>query len=249
RISGLAPDAAVVVTTVRALKVHSGRYLVKPGKPLSEDLKKEDVRAIEEGIGNLRRHLENVRKHGVPAVVALNRFPTDSEAEIEAVLSLARESGAHQAVVSDVHARGGQGGEELAHAVLNASEEKANFHYLYPDEISIVEKIETIAREIYGADGVDFEPAARRACVRYEKMGMGRLPVCMAKTQYSFSDDPRKVGAPTGFRVQVRELHVSAGAGFLYAICGDMMTMPGLGTRPALLGIDLDAQGEIQGLF
>jgi len=249
RLSGLQPDAVVIVATIRALKVHSGRYVVKPGKPLPEEILKEDIPALEEGIANLQRHIENVAKHGVPAVVAVNRFPTDTPGEVEAVLELAKKAGAESAVISDVHARGGAGGEELAHAVVEASEKPSNFKLLYRDDIPIKEKIETVAREVYRADGVDFMPAARLAMKRYEKMGMGKLPVCMAKTQYSFSDDPKKIGAPTGFRMKIRELHLSAGAGFLYAICGDMMTMPGLGSQPALLKIDIDDEGQIQGLF
>ena len=249
RVSGMKPDAVVVVATVRALKVHSGRYKVKPGKPLPEEMRSEDIAALEEGASNLARHIENVRKHGVPVVVAVNRFPTDTDAEIAAVLKLARSAGARDAVVSEVHARGGEGGIALAEAVVAACEEPSDFRFLYPDAASIKEKIETIAREIYRADGVDFLPAARRAMRRFERVGLGHLPVCMAKTQYSFSDDPKLVGAPVGFRITVRELNLSAGAGFLYPILGEMMTMPGLGSKPALLGIDLDDNGEIMGLF
>lgn len=249
RVSGLKPDAVVVVATIRALKVHSGRYKVRPGRPLPEEMLQEDLQAIKEGAVNLQRHLENVAKHGVPAVVAVNRFPTDTDAEINQVIELARSFGARDAVVSEVHARGGDGGVDLAKAVVAACEEPSQFRPIYDSELPIQEKIETIAREIYRADGVDFLPAARRAIKRYESIGLGHLPVCMAKTQYSFSDDGSKVGAPTGFRVTVRELNLSAGAGFFYAICGDMMTMPGLGSKPALLDIDIDHEGKISGLF
>jgi len=250
RVSGLKPDAAVVVATIRALKVHSGRFKVIPGKPLPEEMLKEDVSAIEEGIGNLRRHIENVGKFGVPVVVALNRFPTDSDAEVAAVIELAKECGAFDAVVSDVHARGGEGGAALAEAVVRACEEvPTNFSTLYPDEMPIREKIQKVCTEIYRADGVDFKPAARKAMKKYEKLGLGHLPVCMAKTQYSFSDDPKKIGAPDNFRMTVRDVRLSAGAGFLYALTGDIMTMPGLGSKPALLTIDLDDQGLPQGLF
>lgn len=250
RVSGLKPDAAVVVATIRALKVHSGRFKVIPGKPLPEEMLREDVSAIEEGIGNLRRHIENVGKFGVPVVVALNRFPTDSDAEVAAVIELAKECGAFDAVVSDVHARGGEGGAALAEAVVRACEEvPANFSTLYPDEMPIKEKIQKVCTEIYRADGVDFKPAARKAMKKYEKLGLGHLPVCMAKTQYSFSDDPKKIGAPDNFRMTVRDVRLSAGAGFLYALTGDIMTMPGLGSKPALLTIDLDDQGLPQGLF
>ncbi len=249
RVSGLLPDAAVVVASVRALKVHSGRYKVRPGAPLPEAMQKEDIRAIEEGAVNLRRHLENVRRHGVRAVVAVNRFPTDTNGEVEALLALARQGGADDAVVSEVHARGGEGGVALAEAVARAAEKGSDFRHLYDSSATIVEKIETIAREIYRAGGVDWLPAAKKSIQRYEKMGLSHLPICMAKTQYSFSDDPALVGAPSGFRITVRELHLAAGAGFLYAILGDIMTMPGLGSKPALLKIDIDERGEIDGLF
>lgn len=249
RVSGLVPDAVVVVATVRALKVHSGRYKITPGKPLPEEMLSEDIPALEEGIGNLIRHVENVRKQGVPAVVAINRFPTDTDGEIEALVELARSAGASDAVVSDVHARGGAGGAELAEAVVKACEEPNQFRFLYEDDATIQEKIETICREIYRADGVDFELPARRAMRKYAKLGMGHLPVCMAKTQYSFSDNPKLVGAPDGFRMTVREIRLSAGAGFFYALTGDIMTMPGLGSKPALLKIDIDDSGEIEGLF
>lgn len=250
RVSGLKPDAAVVVATIRALKVHSGRYRVSPGKPLPDEMLEEDVTAVEEGIGNLRRHIENVGKFGVPVVVALNRFPSDSDAEVEAVIQLARTSGAFDAVISDVHSRGGEGGEALADAVVRACDEVTpDFKTLYPDDMAVKDKITTICTEIYRADGVDFKPAARKAIRKFEKLGHGKLPVCMAKTQYSFSDDPKKVGAPDNFRMTVRDVRLSAGAGFLYALTGDIMTMPGLGSKPALLNIDLDSDGLAQGLF
>ncbi len=249
RVSGMQPDCAVVVATVRAIKVHSGKYKIRPGKPLPPEMLQEDIPALEAGIGNLIRHVENVRKHGVPAVVAINRFPTDTDGEIAAMVELAQAAGASAAVVSDVHARGGAGGAELAEAVVSACEEPANFAPIYPDDMPISKKIETVCTEVYRADGVDFTPAAKKAMRRYEKMGLGHLPVCMAKTQYSFSDNAKLIGAPTGFRVKVRDVHLSAGAGFFYALCGDMMTMPGLGSKPALLSINVDANGEVQGLF
>ena len=249
RVSGLKPDAAVVVATVRALKVHSGRYKVRPGRPLPPEMLEQDLDAIREGAANLRRHVENVRKFGVPVVVAVNRFPNDTDAEIEAVLEEARACGASAAVVSDVHAKGGAGGEELARAVVEAAESPSDFRLLYQDEDTILEKIQKIAKEIYRTERVMLLPPAKRAIKRYERLGLGHLPVCMAKTQYSFSDDPAKIGAPEGFRITVRQLHLSAGAGFFYALLGEMMTMPGLGSNPALLDIDVDEQGEIQGLF
>jgi len=250
RVSGLKPDAAVVVATIRALKVHSGRFKISPGKPLPEEMLKENIPAVEEGIVNLKRHIENVGKFGVPVIVALNRFPTDSDGEVEVVLNMARSFGAFDAVISDVHARGGEGGAELAEAVVRACEEvPSKFSVLYPDDMPVKEKISTICKEIYRADGVKLLPAARKSIRKFEKMGLGHLPICMAKTQYSFSDDPKKIGAPDNFQMTVRDVRLSAGAGFLYALTGDIMTMPGLGSKPALLNIDLDEQGLPAGLF
>ena len=250
RVSGLHPDAAVMVVTIRALKVHSGRYKVSPGKPLPAGILEEDISAVEDGICNLRRHIENVGKFGVPVVVALNRFSSDTDGEIEAALNLSRAAGAFDAVISDVHAKGGAGGAALADAIVRACDDApAKFNTLYADDIPVTEKIATVCQEIYRADGVNFKPAARKSIRRFEKMGLGHLPVCMAKTQYSFSDDPRRVGAPDGFRVTVRDVRLSAGAGFLYALTGDIMTMPGLGSNPALLQIDIDNEGLPEGLF
>ena len=250
RVSGLKPDAAVVVATIRALKVHSGRFKISPGKPLPEEMLKENIPAVEEGIVNLKRHIENVGKFGVPVIVALNRFPTDSDGEVEVVLNMARSFGAFDAVISDVHARGGEGGAELAEAVVRACEEvPSKFSVLYPDDMPVKEKISTICKEIYRADGVKLLPAARKSIRKFEKMGLGHLPICMAKTQYSFSDDPKKIGAPDNFQMTVRDVRLSAGAGVLYALTGDIMTMPGLGSKPALLNIDLDEQGLPAGLF
>ena len=250
RVSGLKPDAAVVVATIRALKVHSGRFKISPGKPLPEEMLKENIPAVEEGIVNLKRHIENVGKFGVPVIVALNRFPTDSDGEVEVVLNMARSFGAFDAVISDVHSRGGEGGAELAEAVVRACEEvPSKFSLLYPDDMPVKEKISTICKEIYRADGVKLLPAARKSIRKFEKMGLGHLPICMAKTQYSFSDDPKKIGAPDNFQMTVRDVRLSAGAGFLYALTGDIMTMPGLGSKPALLNIDLDEQGLPAGLF
>lgn len=250
RVGGLKPDAVVLVATIRALKVHSGRYKVTPGKPLPEEMKQEDIQAVEDGCSNLRRHIENLTKFGTPVVVALNRFPTDTGGEIEAVLNCAREAGAFDAAISEVHSRGGEGGAALAQAVVKACEEvPADFKMTYPDDMPVRDKISAVATEIYRADGVDFKPAAKKAIRKFEKMGLGHLPICMAKTQYSFSDNPKKLGAPDGFRITVRDVRLSAGAGFLYALTGDIMTMPGLGSRPALLQIDLDEKGQPQGLF
>ena len=250
RVSGMKPDAVVLVATIRALKVHSGRYKVVPGKPLPARVTEEDISAVEEGCSNLRRHIENLGKFGTPVIVALNRFSSDTDGEIESVLNIARGSGAFDAVLSEVHSRGGEGGAVLAQAVVKACEEvDVEFKMTYADDLPVRDKIRAICTEIYRADGVDFKPPASKAIRRFEKMGLGNLPVCMAKTQYSFSDDPKKVGAPDGFRITVRDVHLSAGAGFLSALTGDIMTMPGLGSRPALLQIDLDEEGLPQGLF
>ena len=250
RVSGMKPDAVVLVATIRALKVHSGRYKVVPGKPLPVRMMEEDISAVEEGCSNLRRHIENLGKFGIPVIVALNRFPSDTDGEIESALNIARGTGAFDAVLSEVHSRGGEGGAVLAEAVVKACDEvEVEFKMTYPDDLPLRDKIRTIGTEIYRADGVDFKPAASNAIRKFEKWGLGNLPVCMAKTQYSFSDDPKKVGAPDGFRITVRDVHLSAGAGFLSALTGDIITMPGLGSRPALLQIDLDDEGLPQGLF
>ena len=250
RLSGMKPDAVVLVATIRALKVHSGRYKVVPGKPMPEEINQEDIQAVEEGCSNLRRHIENLGKFGTPVVVALNRFPTDTGGEIEAVLNIAREAGAFDAAISEVHSHGGEGGTTLAKAVVKACEEvPAEFKLTYPDDLSVRDKICSIATEIYRADGVDFKPTASKAIRKFEKLGLGHLPICMAKTQYSFTDNPKIVGAPVGFRITVRDVRLSAGAGFLYALTGDIMTMPGLGSRPGLLQIDVDEEGRPQGLF
>lgn len=241
RKAGLRPDAAVIVATVRALKHHGGAPLAELGR--------EDLQALEKGLPNLLKHVENMTvKFGLPAVVAINRFPQDTEAEIELVRSKCAELGVRVAL-SEVWAKGGEGGLELAQEVLRLTGEPNHFHMLYGDEQTLTEKIETVAREIYGADGVDFLPAAARDLERMERQGFGRLPVCMAKTQYSLSDDPHLLGWPKGFRVTVRSVRLSAGAGFVVALTGDIMTMPGLPRVPAAEGIDVDENGVISGLF
>ncbi len=241
RAAGLRPDAVVVVATVRALKMHGG----VPKTALSE----ENLAALEAGLPNLLRHVSNIRDvYGLPCVVALNRFPTDSDAEISLVAEKCRALGM-DAVLSDVWAEGGKGGEALAAAVVRLCEEPNRFAFAYPSEKSIGEKIETIVRRIYGGDGVAFTPVAKKEMERLTSLGFDRLPVCMAKTQYSFSDDPAKLGAPEGFTVTVRNLRVSAGAGFLVALTGDIMTMPGLPRVPAAERIDVDENGKISGLF
>jgi formate--tetrahydrofolate ligase len=247
RASGLRPDAAVVVATVRALKVHSGRYQVRAGRPLPQELLEENPDAVHEGAANLRKQLENVRLHGVTPVVAINAFPTDHDTEHKALRWIAERAGARAAVCTHF-ADGGRGAAELAEAVAEAAQEPGGFHLLYPDEASLREKIETIAVQVYGADGVDYDLAASRQLDGYQRNGFGRLPVCIAKTHLSISSDPTLKGAPTGWRLPVREVRASVGAGFVYPICGDMRTMPGLPMHPAVHRIDLDEHGQVVGL-
>jgi len=249
RASGLHPDCVVIVATVRALKAASGRFEVTPGKPLDERLKTEDLESLGEGIVNLEKHIENMKKFGVPVVVAVNHFPTDTENEHDFIKDRALASGADFAVTHKVHAHGGAGGAELAEAVVEACEMPKEFKLLYPDEASIKEKIETIATEIYGADGVDYLPAAEAKIKLYTSAGYSNLPICMAKTHLSLSHDPTLKGRPTGWRLPIRDIRASVGAGFLYPLCGDMRTMPGLPKTPAGDSIDLDANGQVVGLF
>jgi formate--tetrahydrofolate ligase len=250
RASGLRPDAAVVVATVRALKMHGGVGRIVAGKPLDPALTEENVDAARKGAENLAAHVEIVRKYNVPVVVAMNAFPTDTEAEYAAIREVALAAGARDAVVTRNFADGGAGAEDLAHAVWEAAEEGApDFRFLYPDEMPLREKVETIAREIYGAAGVDFHPTAAKKLADYEALGYGKLPVCMAKTHLSLSHEASLKGRPTGFRFPIRDVRLSAGAGFIYPLAGDMRTMPGLPSRPAGENIDIDEDGEIVGLF
>jgi len=247
RASGLVPDAAVVVTTVRALKAHSGKHRIVAGKALPEALLAENVDDVVAGAANLRKQIENIRVHGIPAVVAINAFPGDHASEHAAIAEIAREMGARSAVCTHF-AEGGKGAAELAEAVAEAAAEPSSFRYLYPDDRSLREKIEIVARTVYGADGVDIAPAAAKQLDNYERNGFGHLPVCIAKTHLSISSDPSLTGAPTGWRLPVREVRASVGAGFVYPICGDMRTMPGLGTHPAAHEIDIDLDGNIVNL-
>lgn len=247
RASGLKPDAAVVVATVRALKVHSGKHKVVAGRPLPEALLAENPDEVHEGGANLRKQIENVRLHGVPVVVAINAFPTDHPSEIAAIAAIAASAGARSAVCTHF-ADGGAGATDLADAVAEACEEPGDFRFLYPDSATLREKIETVATRVYGADGVDYAAPAARQLDSFERNGFGNLPVCIAKTHLSISSDPALRGAPTGWRLPVREVRASVGAGFVYPICGDMRTMPGLGAHPAAHLIDLDADGEIVNL-
>lgn len=249
RASGLRPDCVVIVATVRALKAHSGKFEVRPGKPLDERLQREDLESLSEGISNLEAHIENMSKFGVPIVAVVNAFPTDTDAEHDYIKAKALAAGADFAVVHRMHADGGAGGVELAEAVVAACELPKEFRFLYPDDAPIAEKIETIATEIYGAEGVDFQPAALSKIDLYTRLGYDRLPICMAKTHLSLSHDPALKGRPRGWRLPVRDIRASVGAGFLYPLCGDMRTMPGLPKRPAGDSIDLDCNGQVVGLF
>jgi formate--tetrahydrofolate ligase len=249
RYSGLKPDAAVLVVTVRALKAHSGRYKIAAGKPLPPEMLDCNLSDLEAGAANMVRHIENVRKHGVTPVVAINVFETDHEAEIEAIKQIALDAGALGASVARHHAEGGHGAIELAEMVVDAAEEPSEFRFLYDLNQPIKSKIETIAKEIYGAADVTYEPLAERQIRDYEANGFGDLPICIAKTHLSFSHDPSLKGAPSGFTFPVREVRASVGAGFIYPICGDMQTMPGLPEHPAAEDVDLDDFGEVVGLF
>jgi methylenetetrahydrofolate dehydrogenase (NADP+)/methenyltetrahydrofolate cyclohydrolase/formyltetrahydrofolate synthetase len=250
RYSGLIPQVVVMVATVRALKMHGGGPKVVAGKPLASEYTDENLDLLRAGLPNLERHVENALKYGVNVVVAVNSFATDTPAEVELVREAALQMGAMDAVVSTHWADGGAGAKKLAEAVIKAAEKPSNFRFLYPLEISIKEKIETIAREIYRADGVDYTPEAEEQVARYTRLGFDKLPICMAKTHLSFTTDASKKGAPNGFRITVREIRASAGSGFLYPILGEMRTMPGLPTRPVFYDVDLDLKtGKVLGLF
>lgn len=241
RMTGLKPDAVVLVATIRALKYNGG--------VAKEDLSQENLDALKKGIVNLEKHIENLHKYGVPVVVTLNSFVTDTEAENTFVREFCEKNGCEFAL-SEVWGKGGEGGIALAQKVLETLEKKeSNFHVLYEDELSLEDKIKAVAREIYGADGVSFSAAAKKQLAKLTELGFGSLPVCMAKNQYSLSDDPKLLGRPTGFELNIREAYVSAGAGFVVVLTGDVMTMPGLPKKPAAYGIDVNDDGMITGLF
>lgn len=249
RTSGLKPDCVVLVATVRALKTHGGGPKVVLGRPLDKAYTEENLSLLQAGMPNLESHIRNAQRYGVPVVVAINAFPTDSHAEIELIREQALEAGALDAVMADHWARGGDGAAALAEAVIKACEEPSQFSYLYPLNMSIKEKIEIICREIYDAGAVEYSPAAERQIGEFETAGFGYLPICMAKTHLSISHDPALKGAPSGFTVPVREVRASVGAGFIYPILGEMRTMPGLGTTPAFMKVDVDEDGNVVGLF
>jgi formate--tetrahydrofolate ligase len=247
RVSGLVPDAAVVVSTVRALKVHSGRHRVVAGRPLPPALLAENPDEVHIGGANLRKQLENVRLHGVTPVVAINAMPGDFPSEHEAIREIAASMGVRSAICTNF-TDGGRGAAALAEAVAEAADEPGNFRYLYAADAPLREKIEAIASRVYGADGVDYSAAASRQLDGYERNGFGGLPVCIAKTQLSLSADPALKGAPSGWRLPVREVRASVGAGFIYPICGEMRTMPGLASNSAAERIDIDENGDVVGL-
>jgi formate--tetrahydrofolate ligase len=247
RASGLTPDAAVLVATVRALKAHSGKYRIVAGKPLPEDLLAENPDDVLAGAANLAKQIDNVKAHGVTPVVAINAFPTDHASEHDAIRSVAEAAGARVAVCTHF-ADGGAGATDLARAVIEACEEPSGFKFLYADSDTLKQKIEKVATTIYGAERVEYTAAANKQLKNYEENGFGNLPVCIAKTHLSISGDASLKGAPTGHTLTVREARASVGAGFIYPICGDMRTMPGLGTAPAASIIDFDEHGQIVGL-
>jgi methylenetetrahydrofolate dehydrogenase (NADP+)/methenyltetrahydrofolate cyclohydrolase/formyltetrahydrofolate synthetase len=250
RTSGLVPNVVVLVATVRALKMHGGGPKVVAGKPLDSAYTDENLPLLQAGLPNLLHHIKTARKFGIPVVVAINRFAPDTEAELEMIRKAAIAAGAEDSVVSSHWATGGSGAKNLAEAVVKAAEKPSKFKFLYPLDLGIKEKIETIAREVYGADGVDYSPESEKQIADYTRLGFDKLPICMAKTHLSLTADPTIKGVPTGFRIGVREVRASVGAGFLYPLLGKMSTMPGLPTRPAFYDIDLDLEtGRVIGLF
>ncbi len=249
RYSKLVPNCVVMVCTVRALKMHSGKFNIVPGKPIPDELLRENLPALAEGITNLEKQIENAKLFGVPVVVAINKFSDDSEKEIEFIKQKSIEFGAYAACLSEVHAKGGQGGKELAAAVVAACDKKSSFKFLYPLEASIKEKIRIIATKIYGARDVSFMSAAEEKIKLYTQYGWDKLPICMAKTHLSLSHDPSLKGRPKDFILPVRDIRASIGAGFLYPLCGDMRTMPGLPSIPAGTKVDIDKNGRVVGLF
>jgi len=249
RYSGLKPNCVVVVCTVRALKMHSGKFNVVAGKPLDEGLVKENIDAVSAGICNLEKQIENAKLFGIPVVVAVNKFYTDTDKEIEFVKKRAMEAGADAVALSEVWEKGGDGGKELAEAVVKACDKKSNFQFLYPLEMSIKEKIHAIATKVYGAKDVSYTSQAEDKIKLYSSFGWDKLPICMAKTHLSLSHEPAWKGRPTGFTLPVKDIRASIGAGFLYPLCGEMRTMPGLSSVPAGMKVDIDKDGKVVGLF
>lgn len=240
RFTGFKPDAVVIVATIRALKMHGGLAKTELGT--------ENIEALKKGMTNLAKHIENIQKFGLPIVVAINAFPTDTENELQELKALCESMGASVSI-SEAWAKGGEGAIDLAQKVIEATEKPSNFQYMYDVNDSIKDKINAIATKIYGADGVNYTPAAEKTIAEFEAAGLDKMPICMAKTQYSLSDDQFKLGAPTGFKITVRELRISAGAGFIVALTGNILTMPGLPKKPAAENMDIDINGKITGLF
>jgi formyltetrahydrofolate synthetase len=250
RYSGLIPNVVVLVATVRALKMHGGGPKVVAGRPLDSAYTDENLDLLAKGLPNMQHHIKNALRFGIPVVVAVNSFASDTPAEVELVRKAAVEAGAEDAVVCTHWMEGGKGAEKLAELIIKTVEKPTNFKFLYPLDISIKEKIETICREIYGADGVDYSPEAEEKIQLYTRLGFDNLPLCMAKTHLSLSHDPELKGVPKGYRIPVRDIRASVGAGFLYPLLGTMRTMPGLPTRPVFYDVDLDlATGRVVGLF
>jgi formyltetrahydrofolate synthetase len=250
RVGDMKPHAVVIVTTIKALKMHGGAFKFPPGKtPPKEQIEKPNLKAVEIGAQNMVKHIENMAKMGLPSIIAINRFPYDSPEEVKLVQKIALAAGAEAAPESFVHADGGEGGVELAEAVVAACDKPNKFKFLYPLDWPIKKKIETIATEIYGADGVDYSAEAEKKIGQFEEGGLGNLPICMAKTHLSLSHDPTLKGRPTGFTVPIRDIRPSVGAGFLYPLCGEMRTMPGLPSKPAAMGVDITKSGKTKGLF
>jgi formyltetrahydrofolate synthetase len=250
RYSGLVPQVVVIVSTVRALKMHGGGPKVVAGKPLDSAYTDENLDLLRAGLGNMQHHIKNALRFGVNVVVAINSFKDDTPAEVELVRQAALEAGAEDAVVCTHWMHGGAGAIKLAEAVIKAAEKSTNFKFLYPLDLSIKEKIEIICKEIYGADGVDYLPEAEAKIELYNRLGFDKLPMNMAKTHLSLSHDPNLKGVPKGFRVPIRDIRASVGAGFLYPLLGEMRTMPGLPTRPVFYDVDLDLEtGRVVGLF
>ncbi|MEI2691116.1 MAG: formate--tetrahydrofolate ligase [Anaerolineae bacterium] len=249
RYSGLTPDAVVMVATIRALKMHGGGPKVVAGRDLDRAYTEENLPLLEKGFANLAKHIEIARGFGVPVVVAINQFKYDTPAEIELLQRLSQQTGAYAAVPTNHWAKGGEGSVELGEAVVSACEQPSNFQFLYPLEASIKQKIETIATKVYGASGVDYTPEANAQIAAYERSGFGGLPICMAKTHLSLSHDPLMKGVPTGYTLPIREVRASVGAGFIYPLCGEMRTMPGLPSKPIFMKVDIDENGRVVGLF
>ena len=248
RVSGLKPDCVVMVATVRALKTHGGGPKVVAGRPLDPVYTKENLPLLRAGMVNLKSHIATALSFGVPVVVAINRFPTDSQHELDLIKEIALAAGAMAAVTANHHAQGGEGARDLAEAVVEACDQPSNFNYLYPLEQPIKTKIDTIAKEVYGAADVEYSLRAERQIADFEKAGFGHLPISMAKTHLSISHDPTLKGAPKDFTIPVREVRAAIGAGFIYPLLGEIRTMPGLGTKPAYMQVDIDEEGNVVGL-